>query len=153
MQPTTHLEPMGLKAHTQTRALARAPVDGGGGGGELRAASAPSHRQLHVLPCDNAQQHVQLVELGSAITAALAVDAHTSLGKIAKQLQANPQLRLHIAELLRTVTFRHGTRIAVRGSAADRLWFLRAGGCKVVTTLKSPAQLHDVTRQNKQVPS
>ena len=57
------------------------------------------------------------------------------------------KLRLHIAELLRTVTFRHGTRIAVRGSAADRLWFLRAGGCKVVTTLKSPAQLHDVKIQ------
>ena len=32
-----------------------------------------------------------------ASTAALAVDAHTSLGKIAKQLQANPGLRLHIA--------------------------------------------------------
>ena len=55
------------------------PVDGGGGGGELRAASAPSNRQLHVPPCDNAQQHVQLVELGSAITAALAVDEDVAL--------------------------------------------------------------------------
>ena len=33
----------------------------------------------HVLPCDNAQQHVQLVELASAITAALAVDEDGAL--------------------------------------------------------------------------
>ena len=70
------------------------PVDGGGGGGELRAASAPSNRQLHVLPCDNAQQHVQLVELGSAITAALAVDEDVAL------LHRAASHHRHVARLL-----------------------------------------------------
>ena len=32
-----------------------------------------------MLPCDNAQQHLQLVELASAITAALAVDEDGAL--------------------------------------------------------------------------
>jgi len=41
-------------------------------------------------------EEVRPFEFG-ANTAALAVDAHTSLGKIGKQLQANPGLRLHIA--------------------------------------------------------
>ena len=74
--------------------LARVPVDGGGGGGELRAASAPSNRQLHVLPCDNAQQHVHLVELGSAITAALAVDEDVAL------LHRAARHHRHVARLL-----------------------------------------------------
>ena len=57
------------------------------------------------------------------------------------------KLKLHVAELLRPATFRHGARVAKRGSAADRLWFVRAGRMKVITTLKSPVQLHDVKIQ------
>ena len=33
----------------------------------------------HVLPCDNAQQHVQLVQLVSSITAAIVVDGDGAL--------------------------------------------------------------------------
>ena len=51
-------------------------------------------RQLHVLPCDNAQQHVQLVELGSAITAALAVDEDVAL------LHRAASHHRHVARLL-----------------------------------------------------
>ena len=47
-----------------------------------------------VLPCDNAQQHVQLVELGSAITAALAVDEDVAL------LHRDASHHRHVARLL-----------------------------------------------------
>eukprot|EP01043_Picozoa_sp_COSAG02_P046758 COSAG02_NODE_4406_length_5396_cov_1.985463_3_plen_723_part_00 len=57
------------------------------------------------------------------------------------------KLRLQVAEMLRPARFRHGTRVAVRGTAADRLWFLRSGSCKVITTLKRPAQVRDVKIQ------
>ena len=51
---------------------------------EASAASIEPRRRhrigsCHVLPCDNAQQHVQLVELASAITADLAVDEDGAL--------------------------------------------------------------------------
>ena len=54
------------------------------------------------------------------------------------------KIRLQVAEVLRPAKFRHSTRIAVRGDAADRMWFLRSGSCKVVTTLKRPAQVRGV---------
>ena len=76
-----------------------APLGERSAGREARLRRAPSKQigrigSCHVPPCDNAQQHVQLMELASAITADLAVDEDGAL------LHRAASHHCHVARLL-----------------------------------------------------
>ena len=74
----------------------------------------------HVLPCDNAQQHVQLVQLVSSITAAIVVDGDGAL------LHRAAGRRRHVARLL-------GRRSTQRRPTSVPMWRIRRlGGASIV---------------------
>ena len=74
----------------------------------------------HVLPCDNAQLHVQLVQLVSSITAAIVVDGDGAL------LHRAAGRRRHVARLL-------GCRSTQRRPTSVPMWRIRRlGGASIV---------------------
>ena len=74
----------------------------------------------HVLPCDNAQQHVQLVQLVSSITAAIVVDGDGAL------LHRAAGCHRHVARLL-------GCRSTQRRPTSVPMWRIRRlGGASIV---------------------